>query len=306
MAAGGPKSAGLADEIRQLLKYHLGSGRRQAEHDRAVVFQKTMRDLAAVGLGELKGKRVLDLGCGQRFSLALQAAAEGASVTALDVSHVRPDFLPLYFWRIMRRGGFKRAAKSTVRRVFFDPMYYHRLESEAGRPLRRWRKTIDFVVAEPTRAEYPLAADSFDLIVSNAVLEHVADVGRYASEIKRMLVSGGYFYGLIHNFYSLSGGHNLEWAYPDVNPSTRVPPWDHLRGDQFPTFVFLNRLRPQEYLAVFEPHLSILLFEGRDINHQPEVWEGEKFLTPEMEAELSLYPRELLLTRSYCLIGRKN
>ena len=49
-----------------------------------------------------------------------------------------------------------------------------------------------------------------------------------------------------------------------------------------------------------------MLFEERDIHHDPGMLEGERHLTPEIESELSAYPRELLLTRAWCAICRKS
>jgi SAM-dependent methyltransferase len=160
-------------------------------------------------------------------------------------------------------------------------------------------------VADPQAASYPISSDEYDLIVSNAVLEHVYDVEKYFREVSRVLKKGGLSYGLVHNYYSISGGHNLEWAYPDTKPSTGVQPWDHLRGNQFPTHTYLNKLRPEEYKAAAAASLEVLLFESRDINHNTGGQEGEKFLTAEVQAELSEYPRELLLARSFCIICRK-
>jgi len=137
------------------------------------------------------------------------------------------------------------------------------------------------------------------------VLEHVADVPGFAREIARILAPGGLFYGIIHNFYSLSGGHNPDWAYADERPSTRVPPWDHLRENLHPAFVHLNGLAPDAYRSALGETLEVLLFEGRDINHDAPGIEGERFLTPDIASELVAYPRDLLLTRSWCVIARK-
>jgi SAM-dependent methyltransferase len=292
-------------DMRELFAYHSRFGERFAKHDVRNVFEKAVRELRSVGFGKLEGKRVLDLGCGQRYALALQCAASGALVTALDIDYIKPDFLPLAFYRTVRHNGFKRAVKSALRQLIFDKGYYKALEATAGEPLRSFQSRINFVVGDAQSANCPLASNSFDLIAPNAVIEHVADVPRFAEEIRRLLVRGGYFYAIIHNFYSLSGGHNLEWAYPDEYPSTRVPPWDHLRQDRFPAFIYLNRLRPEEYLEIFGQQLKVVLFEGRDINHDPGGLEGQRFLTPEIALELAAYPRELLLTRSWCIICRK-
>jgi SAM-dependent methyltransferase len=171
--------------------------------------------------------------------------------------------------------------------------------------LRPHRAAIDFVVADPTSASYPLPSSSFDLVASNAVLEHVADVPTFFAEVARLLDSGGYFYAIIHNFYSLSGGHSLEWAYPDERPSDNVPPWDHLRENEFPSWVYLNRFRPEQFRDAVPKALSILQFEGVGIDHDAGELEGERLLEPGIAAELEQYPRELLLTRSWRMICRK-
>jgi SAM-dependent methyltransferase len=293
----------LLSEICILTYYHTHYTRRRAEYDAQVVFEKTLRDLAGFGFGELSGKRVIDLGCGQRYAFALQCAAAGAQATALDVECVAPAPLPAAFYRTLRRGGFKRAVKSLLRRLFCDRRYYRLLEQAAGKKLLPYNSAVHFVLADPAAA-YPLPAHSFDLIASNLAVEHIADIPALAVELARLLDPNGLFYAIIHNFFSLSGGHNLEWVYPDEQPSKRVPPWDHLRHNRYPGWQYLNRLRPEEYQRAFGDSLDILLFEGRDVNHEPGILEGERYLTPEVEHELAAYPRSLLLTRHWCLVAR--
>ncbi len=213
------------EETRQLFAYHRKWTSRFAEHDVHNVFEKAVRDLEAEGMTGLPGKRVLDLGCGALFPVALQFAASGATVTAMDVRYVRPDFLPLAIVRAFSHDGVKPAAKLMIRRVFFGSRYYGALEGAAGKQLRAHRSEIAFSTADPAGGEYPLPSGSFDLIASNAVLEHVPDVPKFAREVKRLLVPGGYFYAIIHNFYSLSGGHSPEWAYPDTDPSDNSTCW---------------------------------------------------------------------------------
>lgn len=180
-------------ELRELTNYHLRNCRRFAEHDCLNVFKKAQNDLRVFGIESLANKNVLDLGCGQRFPFALQCAAKGAKVTALDLNYVKPGRLWKSLYNTTKHNGAKRAAKSLIRKLFFDQLYYNALEKAAGKPLRSFQSGIAFVVADAECADYPLPPDSFDLIVSNAnaVLEHVAHVPRFVAEIKRLLRGGG-------------------------------------------------------------------------------------------------------------------
>jgi len=292
-------------EIRDQLSYHNRSTREFARHDFVNVYEKIKRDLSPLGLNSLKDKNVLDLGCGQRFPFSLLAASDGATVTALDINYCKPDNLVGYLINIARSNGLKRSVKSTIRRLLFDQSYYKELERASQRQLRSGISRVQFVVADPTKPNYPLPGNCFEFISSIAVLEHVSDVPGYFKEVSRLLKPNGIFYGIIHNFYSLSGGHNLQWAFPDKRPSKEVPPWDHLRNNLFPIHVYLNRLHPDEYRRAASADLQVLVFEGRDITHDPGGYEGEQFLTEPISAELDQYSRNILLTRSYCIICRK-
>ena len=190
-----------------------------------------------------------------------------------------------------------------ARKLLFDRAYYAEL-TRVGEVTPGAVESVRIVRADPTDHSYALPSAHFDLIASNAVLEHVADVEAYAKEVARMLKPSGVLHCLIHNYYSLSGGHNLTWAYPDTTPSDTVPPWDHLRGSTSPTHAYLNRLRPEEYREQLERHLEILTFEPRDIDHDPGGEEGRAFLTPAVRKELRAYPDDLLLTRAWCVVAR--
>jgi SAM-dependent methyltransferase len=288
-------------EIINRFKYHAKYARESAEHHYNNVFKKTLSDLQVLGYDGLEGKRVLDMGCGPRYYFALQCAAHGAKVTAVDIAYIKPDVLPLAFFHTMLHSGIRRAFKASMIRILFDKTYFRRLEQVSGQPLLDFRDKITFLVADPEKP-YTLPDESFDLIVSIAVLEHVSDVPRFAAEIRRLLKPGGHYYAIVHNFYSLSGGHNPEWEFPDEHPSELVVPWDHLRENLSPVSSYLNKLRPEDYREIFSRHLSVKVFEGRGLNHDLGGLEGEAYLTAEVKKELAEYPRELLLTRAWCMI----
>jgi SAM-dependent methyltransferase len=288
----------------ELWRYQRDNAQRHAEHDYRQVFKTVLQDLAPFGVSSLADLNVLDLGCGQRFPFSLLCAAEEAHVTALDVSWVEPGLSAKGIVRTLRTSGPKRALKSVTRQVIFDPKYYGRLSALSGAS-RKDAHRIHFVWTDPDSSVYPLPSARFDLVVSIAVLEHVRDVHAVAREVARVLKPGGIFYAFIHNYYSLSGGHRLEWAYPDTHPSQDVPPWDHLRSRRYPPDYFLNELRPEEYREAIGEVLEIELFEGRGESHEPGVLEGERFLVGPAAVELAEYPRDLLLTRSWCVVAHK-
>ena len=295
----------ILTQTRELLEYHRRWTRRFAEHDVRNVFERAERDLKKVGFGELEGSRVLDIGCGPRYGFALQCAARGARATALDTKYVEPAALPVYLWRTLVHDGARGALKAALRRSAFDGIYYDALEEASGTSLRQLASELEFVAADEQENRYELPSASFDLVAAIAMLEHVADVDSFAAETERLLRPGGFFYAIIHNYYSLSGGHNPEWAYPEDAPSERVPAWDHLRQGLHPASVYLNMLKPDQYRGAFSKHLEILVFEGRGADHDVGGMEGEHLLAGAIETELASYPKELLLTRLWCLIGRR-
>ncbi|MEO0094108.1 MAG: methyltransferase domain-containing protein, partial [candidate division WOR-3 bacterium] len=91
----------------------------------------------------------------------------------------------------------------------------------------------------------------FDFVFSRAVFEHINDVPAAVKEVNRVLSLNGIAVISIHLFPSLSGGHHLEWARPDQSPSTKVPPWDHLRDNNYPVDVYLNKLTINQYREIF-------------------------------------------------------
>ena len=76
-------------------------------------------------------------------------------------------------------------------------------------------------------------------------------------EVARVLKPGGLAHIDIHLFTSLSGGHHLEWTWPEREQVRTVPPWDHLRQNRYPVDYYLNRWREGDYCAGFEKHLAV-------------------------------------------------
>jgi SAM-dependent methyltransferase len=149
-------------------------------------------------------------------------------------------------------------------------------------------------------AQLPLASNSLDLVTSIAAFEHFYDVPSVVAEMHRVLQPRGLAWVLVHLFTSLSGGHNIRLAEtPLRNIPPGVEPWDHLRKRRLTFHVPLNEWRQDQFLETFSQHFEI-------IKQYCAMREGEEFLTPAIESELSNYSRDELTCGAYVILARKS
>jgi len=143
-------------------------------------------------LGDARGKRVLDLGCGAGECTTL-VAAHGGRVTALDIS---TDLLALTRERTLLDGA-----------------------TEAVAPLCGSVHAI------------PLASASVDLVFGMAVLHHV-DLALAAAEVHRVLAPGGraIFTEPVRNSKVLAAVRGLiPYRQPDISPFERPLRFEEVR-----------------------------------------------------------------------------
>jgi len=216
--------------------------------EREVAFCQQLVDALMTHTGRgIEGARVLDLGCGQTGTHSLILAARGADVTGIDIEVPTLTMGPRTFVRVARRNGLERALKSLARHLLFDRRFFRDLAAATGRPVRA--KDVDLRVMDAKHMRFP--DSTFDLIFSPNMFEHIDDVPAAVAEVNRVLKPGGIAIVTPHLFASLSGGHNLEWHYPQKNGAEKVPPWDHLRDCRFPANAYLNGLKLQDYREAF-------------------------------------------------------
>lgn len=257
-------------------------------------FEAMQRRLARYGLADLRGLRVLDVGCGKSYWLTLLLHSYGARATGIDTEFVQPDIGPGKYFNIARRNGFERAARTLVWDKFYARPYYRELAAVCPFPLKFGG--VDARQTGVTELEFP--DNTFDLIVSHEVFEHIDDVPAALQLLHRVMKPEGLTYIYVHNYASLSGGHHIAWKYPDTEPSTEVPPWDHLRQNLHPEIPsWINRLRERDYRRAFESQFEI-------VDWFPTATEGEALLTPEIRAELAGYTEAELLTKGFVVAAR--
>ena len=81
-------------------------------------------------------------------------------------------------------------------------------------------------------------SNSFDLVFSWNVLEHIQQPELAISEIHRILKPNGIVYNKYNPFFCQGGGHSL---------ATLDFPWGHVRLDESNIKKYLREVRPQEY-----------------------------------------------------------
>jgi len=109
---------------------------------------------------------------------------------------------------------------------------------DAGVRLARERRMRNLHFALADGMALPFAAGSFDLLLSHAVIEHVADAPLYLRECARVLAPGGHMYLSTSPYLSFAGAHL---------PRLKVPVPLHLflgRRAAFATFRMLARRAP--------------------------------------------------------------
>ena len=269
------------------------SHNRDFAHENFAFFRE-MRDYLIPYVGNLAGLRVLDVGCGKTMWLALLLRSCGARVTGIDTELAAPGMSLGKYWGIFRTSGFERALRSAFWDVIYARPYYRELERICRFPI-----LFDGIdVRQMNVTDLDFADGTFDLVVSHEVFEHLPDVTGALDAIKRVMNPAAVTYIYIHNFTSISGGHHIAWKYPDTEPSTIVPPWDHLRENLAPDIPsWINGWREHQYREYFDRHFEIL-----DWIHT--VREGESLLTSETRQELSEYSEEELLTKGFIAVAR--
>jgi len=271
-----------------------------AEHDYAEVFAKSRADLERYSPRALSDADLLVLGCGYNYPDVLLYAPHVRSAAGVDVlSAYHRDGLRASLraaWASEGHRGYQ-LLDALCKRVHYR-RYYRHLSRLAGEPLDQ--QTPQIQSYDGTHLPWP--DESLDLVISNAVFEHVADCPAVVADLARVTRPGGISYHLWHNYYSYTGGHQP----PSLCAQA---PWGHLRGIHHKRG--LNRLRPQEIERTFSARFEILdLFavdahhhkRGVDAAYQPD---HAAALTPEIARELADYDRDLLLTRAYLIVARK-
>jgi SAM-dependent methyltransferase len=255
--------------------WRLLNGTRVAQERGAL--EQRERDISAY-INIAKRLRVLDLANGNLWPQYILLKAEGHEVTGIDIVNGSNSGWPVRGYKIARW------------------LYSWHVDNLDWKSLRIADKRL--VCGDVSTL--PFSNDYFDLVTSIAAFEHFLNVPAVIGEVRRVLRPGGLVWIGIHPFACPSGGHNITATeIPLHSLPTGVEPWDHLRRRRLPITVPLNEWRIGQYLDAFGSKFEIL-------KHYCVIREGEHFLTPEIEAELSDYDRDELTCMAYIIVARKD
>ena len=238
--------------LRELTTLYAFRRRLQADEARQLV-QGVREHVARIesALGEpLHDKQILEVGPGQLLKRA-RVLAVNNSVTGIDLDELPSGGLSgfLETWRV---NGSVRALKTLGRQVLgLDRQFLQSLHAilPEARDVQ-----IMFRRCDATRTG--LSGASFDVTVSNSVLEHIPDPPALVQEMLRITRPGGVFSHIVHLYTSDTGAHDPR-SYLGEHPD--LPYWAHLRPAcrhlSSPN-CYLNEWRLSDWLALFERAMS--------------------------------------------------
>lgn len=284
----------MFQEFMRLYKYHQNHSKETAS-EQVGFFKKFIGRLEKNSDKKVEELKVLDIGCGKTYPFSFMFSLAGADVTGLDTQYVGVGFLK--YFKMMVHNGFKVALKTFVRDLLFVSQERKQIISSGG--FFRNKKKIDFIQASAEKIPFPDKA--FDIVFSFCAFEHIPDIDKAISECARVLKKDGLIYITYHLFTSISGGHDIQWFYPDDRTSGRSRPWNHLYGDNAQSHYMdygLNGNRLADYRRIFGNRVDV-------IEEIFDKLEGDNLLTEQVKNDLKEYSEEELTTSFVTVIARK-
>jgi len=285
------------NELNSLLAMYLKGPQRRVS--RAIAEVSAAVSEIEVLLGHpARGLDILEIGSGQQ-SIQLAALSLGNRAIGIDQESSGKGINLKRLVHTASKDGAIRALKTVVRKSFgFDSDLQREFVKQMK--IKRWPKLN---ILEMDSAKMSFADNSFDVVYSRAVFEHIVDPESVLREVLRIIRPGGVFYCLLHLYTSDSGCHDIRIF---SNRRGDLPLWAHLRETHRHRVVentFLNRLRLGEWRAIFAKLLPGAQVEAL----MDDSTEGAKLELEKCRAcgELSDYSDEELLTVTVKVIWQR-
>ena len=278
----------------------------KADHDYFMCFLKSKTDIVSNLATPLKTASILVVGSGYFYPDVIFYSACAGNVVGIDVKGCfwRDGFFKTGLTSLKRRKGGKKivlAAIDTFKsRFLIRKNYYGQLERHLGRRVEHAK--LDLISYDGK--DIPFNDNTFDAVISNAVLEHVKDLPGIIKEMARVTKKSGVNYHLYHNYYSFSGNHKPHGL-------NKMHPWGHLRGLIRTNPEHLNRVQILDLENIFLSHFNEVKVFPIDRNHNKRGiddefrWEEEALFQSYRDDLERRFAKEMLLSRGYLVVGKK-
>lgn len=247
--------------------------------------------------GPLEGCDVLEIGPGQLFPQMIYFSRLNR-VTGIDLDVLARGFDPRPYWRMLRRNGPMRLAKTLARKTLrYDARYQRELARRLGMDRL---PPLNCVQMDATEMRF--GPDAFDAVFSFSVFEHLPDPAKALNEIRRVLRPGGVAYISIHLYTSDNGCHDPRLYTPGRGG---LPLWPHLRPahqHRVRPNAYLNKVRLAQWQDIFQARMPGARFI-------PHVYDEEQTRAAaealKRGGELAEYADEELITTDFAVAWKK-
>lgn len=262
-----------------------------------VASYKTMRSqYEQITSSSLIGKDILDIGPGQNKRF-MHCFGVDNTVTGIDMD-VLPDSLGLADLVAMyRQNSMVRLIKTVGRKLLRSDQ---RFVKDLYRELEASPKSAAIPVQSGNAERMSFREDSFDMVYSFSVFEHLKEPRAAIREVVRVLRPGGVAQISLHLYTSHSGCHDPKIF---ANWQPEAPFWPHLRP-RFQSTVeensWLNKISLAEWQEVFQGEMPGVSFK---FDRQEEL--AAPLAELRAAGELEGYTDEELLTVNLVAVWQK-
>ncbi len=244
---------------------------------------------------QIKDKRILEIGPGQQLRF-MRCFSIDNEVVGIDTDVILDEFSMHGLLTMLRANPLMRTIKSLARKALkYDVQFKTKLAKKLG-----VKEFPSQKVFRMDASKMFFDSNSFDLVYSCSVFEHIEKAEDALRGVVRVLAPGGVAYISIHLFTSHCGSHD---PMVSAKPNPEPPYWPHLRPDYANTVfsvAYLNELKLSEWYDLFSR-----VMPGAKFMHERQEELASPLANLRAKGELSDYQDDELLIINFIAVWKK-